>query len=121
MDDKMKKMIEQMSEQLSLSDLIAAEQLAKISAKIAKVRLKLGMNQTEFAKLIGVNQSMVSKWESEDYNFSVESLAKICEKLNLELEINLRDKDRERSYKLYSQDNWNINGGKGDLKNLGVA
>jgi len=122
MDKKIKELAELMAEQLNLSDLIAAEQLAKISAKIVKCRLKMDMSQKEFAKFMGVSQSMVSKWESDDYNFSVESLARICEKLNLDLEINLRDQNSQTDYRKNSQDSWNINGSQGKLgKLVGVA
>ena len=33
-------------------------------SEIQKLRTKLGMNQTEFAKIIGVNQGTVSRWEA---------------------------------------------------------
>ena len=57
--------------------------LALISAKIYLRRKELGMDQKEFAKLMGVSQSMISKWESEEYNFSIETLVNICIKLDL--------------------------------------
>ena len=42
------------------------------------------MTQKEFAKKLNVSQGMVSKWESEDYNFTIESLAQIAEKIRIE-------------------------------------
>ena len=64
---KFEKMIERLADCLQNSDVIAAEQQAKIAATIAKNRVDMQMNQKEFAEFMGVSQSMVSKWESEDY------------------------------------------------------
>lgn len=98
MTNKLDRLIDMMAEQLSPSDLIAAEQLAKISAAIAKKRIDMSMNQSEFANFMGVSQGMVSKWESEEYNFTVETLAKISDKLNLELDISLKTQQKKISY-----------------------
>ena len=77
-------------------DLIRGKVSAYISATLFKERVKRGMSQKEFATLIGVSQRMVSKWESDNYTFSIETLALICDKLGLDLEIKMRkfeDKD----------------------------
>ena len=87
MKNKINKLVDIMSQTLSSSDVTASKQLAKISAIITSSRIEKGMNQKQFAEFAGVSQSMVSKWESGEYNFTVETLAKICEKLNLDLEI----------------------------------
>lgn len=121
MDSKLRELIDLMSDQVKLSDMIASEQLAKISAKIAKLRIEKEMSQKQFADFMGVTQSMVSKWESENYNFSVESLAKICEKLNLNLEINLKEQKAEKKYDSSSVPKWVINGGKRTIGNRGAA
>lgn len=92
---KLNELINAMSEEIDLSDIVAAEQLAKISSAIIKCRVDKKMSQKEFAEFIGVSQGMVSKWESEDYNFTVEGLAKICEKLNLDLDITIKPKNRK--------------------------
>jgi len=75
---------------LSESEVVTAIQLGKISAVLEISRIEKGMTQKEFAEFMGVSQGMVSKWESEEYNFTVGTLAKICEKLGLELEINMK-------------------------------
>lgn len=64
-------------------------ELAKISAKIERCRLDLGMTQKEFADYMGVTQGMVSKWESREYNFTIKSLNEICQKLGLSLSMNM--------------------------------
>lgn len=58
---------------------------ATIAAEIGFKRIELELNQKEFAKKMGVSQSMVSKWESGDYNFTIKSLAEIATKLEIEM------------------------------------
>ena len=75
------------SNYISKSDIYAASVIAKISAFIINYRYKTGMTQKEFAKFMGVTQGMISKWESAEYNFSVESIAQIAEKLGVTVDI----------------------------------
>lgn len=96
-----------MAEQVTNSDIIAAEQLAAISATITKCRIDRKMNQAEFAEHIGVSQGMVSKWESQDYNFTIESLAKICDKLKLELNIEMKSQQAYNQNIKKSMKKWN--------------
>lgn len=105
MKTNLETLIKAMAEQLSNSDIISAKQLAKISAIITKKRLDLKMNQTQFAKHIGVSQSMVSKWESEEYNFTIGALAKICDKLDLELDVTIKDNKKHVTEKLIRYSN----------------
>ena len=59
----------------------------KSSAAILNKRYELEMKQSEFAKYMGVSQSMISKWESGEYNFSCESIAQL-DKIGIELTVN---------------------------------
>ena len=77
MENKFENMIEKLAACLQNSDIVVAEQQAKIATTITKNRIQRQMNQKEFAKFMGVSQSMVSKWESEEYNFTIESLSLI--------------------------------------------
>lgn len=77
------------SEGISEAEIKTTIELARISAKIERCRLDLGMTQIEFAKFMGVTQGMVSKWESRDYNFTVRSLNEICQKLDLTLSVSI--------------------------------
>ncbi len=77
-------------ETLSASDILAAKALAEVSGSIVSRRMEMGMTQKEFSKYLGVSQSMVSKWESTDYNFTVKALADIAAKLDLDLTVRLR-------------------------------
>ena len=58
------------------------------------------MTQKEFAAFMGVTQGMVSKWESRDYNFTIRSLNEICEKLELDLCVELEDRYSANDYTL---------------------
>ena len=82
-----KEMYEFISNYISKSDIYAASVIAKISAFIINYRYKTGMTQKEFAEFMGITQGMVSKWESAEYNFSVESIAQIAEKLGVTVDI----------------------------------
>lgn len=84
-----KEMYEFISNYISKSDIYAASVIAKVSAFIINYRYKTGMTQKEFAKFMGVTQGMVSKWESAEYNFSVESIAQIAEKLECTFDIEI--------------------------------
>ena len=109
MGTKFEKMIEKLADCLQNSDVIAAEQQAKIATLIMKNRVDRQMNQKEFAEFMGVSQSMVSKWESEDYNFTIESLAKICDKLNLELDVEMKPYSESKAQ--YAKPKWNVSPG----------
>lgn len=56
-----------------------------ISATIRKTRKSMNLSQKEFAELMNVTQAMVSKWESGHYNFSMETVVRIYDKLHLPL------------------------------------
>lgn len=69
----------------SVSDLEMKQirDLSNISAAIELRRKDLGMNQKQFASFMGVSQAMVSKWESGEYNFTINTLNEICDKLEM--------------------------------------
>lgn len=83
------KKVDWISEGISEAEIKTTIELAKISAKIERCRLDLGMTQIEFARFMGVTQGMVSKWEGRDYNFTVRSLNEICQKLDLNLSVSI--------------------------------
>lgn len=86
------------SEGISEAEVKTTIELARISAKIERCRLDLGMTQMEFAKFMGVTQGMVSKWESRDYNFTIRSLNEICQKLDLTLTVNIEKRCLKNDY-----------------------
>lgn len=75
------------SEGLSDTEVKTIVELAKISARIERCRIEMGMTQLEFAEYMGVSQGMVSKWESREYNFTIRTLNEICRKIDLELSV----------------------------------
>lgn len=111
------KKVSWLSEGFSEAEIKTVIELAKISAKIERARLDLGMSQNEFADFMGVTQGMVSKWESRNYNFTIRSLNEICHKLDLNLYVNIEKPclrndymvikwDEEKTKRDKNQKNW---------------
>lgn len=74
--------------------------MADISYHIMDERRRRGMSQKEFAKLLGVSQGMVSRWESCDYNFSLEKAVSLFSRLGLTVELQIRsDEANETQFK----------------------
>ena len=65
--------------------------LYKISTKVWEERIKKNMNQKQFAEALGVSQAMVSKYESGDYNFTIHQICKLCDKLDLSVDLVIKD------------------------------
>ncbi len=74
---------------LSAADVLSSKAQAQICDAIIKERLKRNMTQKEFAAFLHVSQGMVSRWESSDYNFSINKLAEIAALLDLDLDIRM--------------------------------
>jgi transcriptional regulator with XRE-family HTH domain len=69
----------------------------RISTAIFDYRIKENLSQKELAKNLGVTQAMVSKLESGDYNYSIEQLWKISQKLGFKLSITFEEESKEDS------------------------
>lgn len=87
MSNNYKKLLEFLTEDISDYDLEADIILAEIAGKISAQRILRNMTQSDFAKLLGVNQSMISKIEKGDYNFTIRNLIKIAHCLEVPCEI----------------------------------
>ena len=72
---------------ITKADLYSSKVMADISVALIHKRLSLNMSQKEFAKLMGVSQGMISKWESGAYNFTVNAIAEIAEKIGSTFDI----------------------------------
>lgn len=86
------------SEGLSEAEIITTVELAKISARIERARIELGMTQKEFADYMGVTQGMVSKWEGREYNFTIRSLNEISYKLGIQMSISMDKTNSKNNY-----------------------
>lgn len=81
------KVSHEVSESFSDVEIKKIKLLSHISSQIELCRVEKKMTQIEFANYMGVTQGMVSKWESGNYNFTVESLTDISEKLGVEFDV----------------------------------
>lgn len=61
----------------------------ELSSTILKRRRELHISQTELAKALNVQQSLVSQWESGTHNFTIKSLIRILAYLKLRLNISV--------------------------------
>lgn len=105
-----KTLFEAFADCLTPADIISAELLTSISVRITSIRLKMNMSQTEFAKYLGVSQGLVSRWESENYNFSIKLLAQICAKLNQHIRLDIYDASPEDQNKFPKYTNFSYSG-----------
>lgn len=92
------------SEGFSEAEVKTMVELAKISARIERCRIDMGMTQQEFAEYMGVSQGMVSKWESREYNFTIKTLNEICQKIDLELSVSLEKPSAKSDYTIVRWD-----------------
>ena len=75
-----------LSASLSAEEATLASLEAIICGEIITQRIERGMTQKKFAEFMEVSQSMVSKWEKGECNFTLQSLVKIASKLGLSLQ-----------------------------------
>lgn len=87
-----------LSDGLSEAEISTAKMLGSISAQIEEKRLSMRMNQTEFARFLGVSQGMVSKYESGTYNFSISCLNMLSHKLGMQLDVALLEPVPEENF-----------------------
>lgn len=66
-----------------------ADQWLDIAIKIAKAREEKNISQKKLAKLIGTNQSVISRIETGQENFSMKKLFKIATALGKKVELKL--------------------------------
>ena len=83
--------------------------IADVAVKIRNKRKELNLTQREFADFIGVSQGMVSKWESAEYNFTLESIVNLFDKLGIPFD--LKEKSPKLNIACFKRykDNWNMN------------
>lgn len=57
-----------------------------IASEISMKRQDMGLNQKQFAALMGVSQGLISKWETGETNFTLQTLVRIASKLNIPMQ-----------------------------------
>ena len=82
-------LLEALSQDLSAEEILSAKVLAQISTQLSSERIKRGMSQAEFAEFMGTTQTVISKWENSDRNFTIKKLCEIACKLNCDLSVKL--------------------------------
>lgn len=85
------KLLDLFDDYVDEDDIISSQILSQISTEIVKYRIKNKMTQKKFADFLNISQSMVSKIESEDYNFTIKQLVKLSNKMNLYFEVVLKN------------------------------
>lgn len=87
-------MIERLTgEEVSSKDSLY-EIYGKISTAIFDYRRKHKLSQKKLAEKLGVSQPMVAKLESGDYNYTIEQLWKIANKLGFAFNIEFEEKEQ---------------------------
>lgn len=79
---------------LSESDKRKNEKMVQVALVIKHERMARNMTQKEFAEFLHVKQAQISKWESGDCNFTMSTLYFICDKLELDLNIDIKPIDK---------------------------
>lgn len=65
------------------------EIMGAVSRSVVEYRVEHHMNQKQLSELLGVSQSMVSKYESGDYNISIRALNELCARLGFHLDVRI--------------------------------
>ena len=85
--NRTKELISSMSENMAAEEMMLSSLQALIAAEITMKRHELGMSQAKLAGLMGVSQTLVSKWESGETNFTLKTLVQIASILGIEMEM----------------------------------
>ena len=96
-----------MSHRTTLSDLITAIAKNMTTAELAKTvvniqiqqmihdtRMAKGWTQKDLADKMGVKQSLVSRWESGECNYTIDTLVDIADALGLSVQCPLKPDDK---------------------------
>ena len=85
-------LLEMFDEFVTEEDKKTSDILMMLSNEIIKCRLDMNMTQKQFAEFLEYSQSMISKIESEEYNFTIGKLVNIFSKLEKDIEITVKSK-----------------------------
>ena len=91
---------------VTASEVMEARAIAQVTTSIIKERKRLGLDQKEFANKLGVSQSLVSRWENGNSNFTIKSLSEIAAKLDMCLDVKIRRKIEIKQIDKYETNNY---------------
>ena len=84
--DSVKKMVSFFTDHLSTEETMLYVLQSMIAAEVTSRRIEMNMTQKDFAQLLNVSQSTLSKWVSGETNFTLSTLVTIASKLDLEIQ-----------------------------------
>ena len=76
---------------MSVSKLYYYDIQYTLSTTILEYQLKHNLTSKDMASYLEVSPSMLSNYESGDYDFSLSQICDICEKLNLKLNLSIAE------------------------------
>lgn len=79
--------IKEIDSDLKDYEIISAIERGNIASAILNKRAAMKLKQKEFSAFMGVSQGLVSRWENGTYNFTIEKLIEVFDKLNMEVKI----------------------------------
>ena len=92
MNNNLMDIFKMLTENMSDSDFTAIDYNTDISSALAVYRVLNHLTQKQMAEKIGVTQSMISKYESGLYNFTIKNIANIAKKLDMDFKVSLSPK-----------------------------
>ena len=93
-------------------DIMYSKVISQASKFITQERLRLEMSQKDFADHIHTKQSLISRWESGNYNFTLRKLAEIAVALDMDLHLYMTPRQMEKNINPFSDlmcTTWNYN------------
>lgn len=84
-DQSIEELLSALTEDSSEEELLLSVIQAEIAAEIASSRIAKNLTQKELADALGVSQALVSRWENGDVNFTLHTLVRIAQKLDIKM------------------------------------
>lgn len=76
-------LVEALTKDMSVVDMAQTTLHIEISRTIRNARKQKGLSQKDLAEKMGVKQSLVSRWESSECNYTIDTLVEIADALGL--------------------------------------
>lgn len=76
-------LVEALTKDMSVVDMAQTALHIEISRTIRNARKQKGLSQKDLAEKMGVKQSLVSRWESSECNYTIDTLVEIADALGL--------------------------------------